>query len=178
VPDGEWASLDAAERRRAEHRQAAVAEGMGYREIQRTRPHTLGYGLADSPVGQLAWIIEKFMAWADTQAVPEDAVERDLLLTNVMCYWLTNTATSAARLYWEAFHEQEQSGGRVEVPVGVAVFSGDYTLPIRRLAERRLQIVRWTEYDRGGHFAALEEPELLINDIRDFLRSLRPSVRD
>jgi epoxide hydrolase len=137
----------------------------GYMAIQSTRPQTLAYGLADSPVGQLAWIAEKFAEWTDEE------VDRDALLTNVTLYWLTNTAGSAAQLYYEFAHawgEPERSA----VPTGVAVFPYDIALPVRALAERTDTVVHWTEFDRGGHFAALEQPGLLVGDIRAFFRAL------
>jgi microsomal epoxide hydrolase len=143
--------------------------------IQSSRPQTLAYGLTDSPVGQLAWVAEKFKEWTDSTDVPEDAVDRDQLLTNVTVYWLTRTANSSARLYYEFAH----SGGswhRVEpssVPTGVAVFPREIAPPIRRFAERSNNIVHWSEFDRGGHFAAMEEPDLLIADIRKFFRRFR-----
>ncbi|RAY13579.1 epoxide hydrolase [Actinomadura craniellae] len=142
----------------------------GYMRIQSTRPQTLGFGLADSPVGQLAWIAEKFREWTDGPDVP---VSRDRLLTNVMLYWLTNTATSSARLYAEAGAAAFLSPDRLTVPLGVAVFPAEIAPPIRSVAERAYTITRWTEFDRGGHFAALEEPELLTGDIRAFFRPLR-----
>jgi pimeloyl-ACP methyl ester carboxylesterase len=141
----------------------------GYMKLQSTRPQTLAYALTDSPVGQLAWIVEKFKEWTDSETVPEDAVTRDRILTNVMLYWLTGTAGSSARLYFESgatFAERT----RLEVPTGVAVFPHDIAPPVRRLAERDNNIVHWTEMDRGGHFAALEQPALLVDDIRAFFR--------
>jgi pimeloyl-ACP methyl ester carboxylesterase len=148
------------------------AHGRGYSMIQATRPQTLAYGLTDSPVGQLAWIAEKFKEWSDSRDRPEDAVDRDQLLTNVMIYWLTRTAGSSARLYYESM----QSWGRPapsQTPTGVAVFPKELTPPIRRFAERSNHIVQWTEFDRGGHFAAMEQPELLVGDIRALFRRLR-----
>ncbi len=152
-----------------------------YMKLQSTRPQTLSYGLTDSPVGQLAWIVEKFREWTDSATVPEDAVDRDLLLTIVTTYWLTATAGSSAQLYYEDAESLRQigtAGGAqqpaVTVPVGVAVFPHDILLPIRKLAERDLPaITQWTELDRGGHFAALEQPESLVTDIRSFARPLR-----
>jgi epoxide hydrolase len=142
----------------------------GYRRIQATRPQTLAYGLTDSPVGQLAWVVEKFKEWTDSETVPEDAVARDDLLTNVMLYWLTGTAGSSAQLYYEASHP---AGGRHPEEVGTVPTAGvvlprDISLPLRRRAERGDNIVRWTELPRGGHFGALEVPELLLEDIRAF----------
>jgi len=151
----------------------------GYMRVMATRPQTLAYGLTDSPVGQLAWIVEKFREWTDSEKVPEDAVDRDTLLTIVSIYWLTGTAGSSAQFYYEGAEAVRQavSGAKpppVTVPVGVAVFPHDIFVPVRRFADRDLPtIARWTEFDRGGHFAALEQPELLVGDIRSCLRSLR-----
>jgi pimeloyl-ACP methyl ester carboxylesterase len=144
----------------------------GYFAIQSTRPQTLAFGLADSPAGQLAWILEKFKEWTDSTDRPEDAIDRDHLLTNVMLYWLTNTAASSARFYYE-FARSWAAPRRSETPMGVAVFPHEIVLPIRRLAERDNNIVHWTEFDRGGHFAALEQPDLLVADIRTFFGGLR-----
>jgi pimeloyl-ACP methyl ester carboxylesterase len=147
--------------------------GSGYGAIQSTRPQTLAYGLTDSPAGQLAWITEKFREWTDGD-LPDDAVDRDQLLTNVTLYWLTATAGSSARLYYE----NQRAGGwkpgeRSTVPTGIAVFPHEIAPPIRRFAEQANNIVHWAEYDRGGHFAAMEEPDLLIADVRAFFRPLR-----
>ncbi|HWF81098.1 MAG TPA: epoxide hydrolase [Streptosporangiaceae bacterium] len=147
--------------------------GSGYQAIQSTRPQTLAYGLTDSPAGQLAWIAEKFGEWTDN-GLPDQAVGRDHLLTNVSIYWLTATAGSSARLYYETAH----TGGwgtpaTSSVPTGIAVFPREIAPPIRRFAEQSNNIVHWTEFDRGGHFAAMEQPGLLTGDIRDFFRQLR-----
>lgn len=154
------------------------SELSGYMLIQSTRPQTLSYALTDSAVGQLAWIIEKFKEWTDSIDVPEDAVDRDTILTNVMLYWLTGTAGSSSRLYWELRHwnqnDRPNAGVNwntpepISVPTGVAVFPREVMRPLRRLSEATDNIVHWSEYDRGGHFAALEVPELLIPDIRAF----------
>jgi pimeloyl-ACP methyl ester carboxylesterase len=128
----------------------------------------VAYALTDSPIGQLAWIAEKFTEWT------EAGVPRDGLLTNVMLYWLTRTAGSAANLYYEAFHPVAPPAPRPSTtPTGIAVFPYDAALPVRRLAERDNNIVRWTEFDRGGHFAAMEQPELFVADVRAFFRPLR-----
>ncbi len=152
----------------------------GYMKIQQTRPQTLGYGLTDSPVGQLAWIIEKFQAWTDESAkVPEDAISRDRLLALVSLYWFTATGGSSAHFYYEGAADVRAAvAGAVPPPqtrpVGVAVFPHDAFLPIRRIADRDIPtITHWTEFERGGHFAALEEPRLLVEDIRAFVRTLR-----
>jgi epoxide hydrolase len=151
----------------------------GYMKVQQTRPQTLAYGLNDSPVGQLAWIIEKFREWTDSEKVPEDAIDRDKLLTNVAIYWFTQTAGSSAQFYFEGAPAVRAAiagaaGPPVPAPVGVAIFPRDIFQPIRSFAHRDLQnITRWTEFDRGGHFAALEQPQLLTDDVRAFFRTVR-----
>lgn len=157
-----------------------VADGMGWQKIQSTRPQTLSYGLTDSPVGQLAWIVCKFKDWTDSDKAPEDAVDRDHLLTNVMIYWLTATAGPSAQLYYETVHGDEAFartwGGPwpLAMPVGVAVFPEDAVRPIRKWADDLLPtLTHWTEYDRGGHFAAMEQPGLFVDDVRTFARSVR-----
>jgi len=152
-------------------------DGTGYFHVQSTRPQTVSYALTDSPVGQLAWIVEKFREWTDAEELPEEAVDRDLMLTNVMLYWLTGTAGSSARVYYERAHA---AGDRIAAPnepstapTAVASFPGDPQIPLRHKAERTENIVRWTELDRGGHFAAMEEPDLLVEDVRAFFRQLR-----
>jgi pimeloyl-ACP methyl ester carboxylesterase len=148
--------------------EAWARDKQGYADIQSTRPQTLAYGLTDSPVGQLAWIAEKFHEWTDAP------VDRDLLLTNVMLYWLTGTAGSSARLYYERAHADYWGSPPElsEAPTALAHFPRENFVLLRHLAERTNNIVRWTEYDRGGHFAAMEQPELLAADIRSFFRSL------
>jgi microsomal epoxide hydrolase len=175
IPQGplDEAGLTETERVRLARGRAFRETGMGYGAIQSTRPQTLAYALTDSPAGQLAWITEKFREWTDGD-LPHDAVDRDQLLTNVTLYWLTGTAGSSARLYFE----NARSGGwgrqaPSSVPTGVAVFPYEIAPPIRRSAERSNNIVHWTEFDRGGHFAAMEEPDLLVGDIRAFFRPLR-----
>jgi microsomal epoxide hydrolase len=146
-------------------------ETSGHTMVQATRPQTLAYGLTDSPVGQLAWIVEKFQEWTDSTGTPDSAVDRDRILTNVMLYWLTGTAGSSARLYKESarvWADAETS----TVPTGMAVFAHDITLPVRAFTERTDNIVHWSEFERGGHFPALEQPGLLTEDIRSFFRPL------
>jgi pimeloyl-ACP methyl ester carboxylesterase len=144
-------------------------ERAGYTWIQSTRPQTLAYGLTDSPAGQLAWNAELFAGFGDTV----DAVDPDLFLTNVMLYWLTGTAGSAARWYYE---DARTGGWEKEepntLPTGVAVFPNDFR-SIRLFAARANAIVHWTEFDRGGHFAAMEVPEVLVGDVREFFRRFR-----
>src|SRR5450755_2400062 len=150
------------------------AEG-GYSHEQGTKPQTLSYGLNDSPVGLAAWIVEKFRSWSDCGGDVERVFTRDELLTNVMIYWVTETIHSSARLY----HESRQrplslsQTNRVVPPVAVALFPKEIPVPPRALAERGLNVARWTEMPRGGHFAAMEQPELLAKDLREFFRSLR-----
>lgn len=150
------------------------AEG-GYSHEQGTKPQTLSYGLNDSPVGLAAWVIEKFRRWSDCGGDVESAFSRDELLTNVMIYWATETIGSSARLYYES-RQRPLSLSRsnyVKPPVAVALFPKEIAMPPRALAERGLNIVRWTEMPRGGHFAAMEQPELLAKDVRAFFRALR-----
>ncbi|HVW43073.1 MAG TPA: epoxide hydrolase [Amycolatopsis sp.] len=156
------------EQQRYNLRKHYQAELSGYSILQSQRPQTLSYALTDSPVGQLAWIVEKFREWTDSTDVPEDAVDRDQMLTNVMFYWLTGTGGSSARLYKEASPVFTSTPEPSPTPTGVAVFPRDLTLPIRRLAEPFNTITHWTEFDRGGHFAAMEQPELLTGDLRKF----------
>ncbi|MBE1487225.1 epoxide hydrolase family protein [Plantactinospora soyae] len=177
LPSGdpvEAAALTAADRARLDRLGRAEPEMSGYAKIQGTRPQTLAYALTDSPVGQLGWIVEKFKEWTDSTDAPEDAVPRDLLLTNVMLYWLTRTAGSSANIYYEASHPTAVAPPRrLTVPTGVAVFGHDVVAPVRRLAERDNNIVHWSELDRGGHFAAMEEPDLFVADLRTFFGRLR-----
>jgi epoxide hydrolase len=158
-----------------------VNDGSGYMKIQSTRPQTLSYGLTDSPVGQLAWIVEKFFEWTDSTKAPEDAVDRDQMLTNVMIYWLTATAGSSAGFYFEIADILPTAATPpsppppLPVPLGVAVYPRDAALPIRQFADRQFpNIVHWREYDHGGHFAAMEQPDVFIDDLRAFARTLRP----
>jgi pimeloyl-ACP methyl ester carboxylesterase len=168
----ELADLTDGERARLARLQQRSEDGLGYAMIQSTRPQTLAYGLADSPVGQLAWIVEKFKEWTDPAAeLPEDAVNRDQLLTNITLYWLTNTGGSSAQIYYEGRSSWGQPVQRSAVPTGVAVFPDDFS--IRRLVEREHTVVHWAEFDRGGHFAAMEAPDLLIGDVRTFFRMVR-----
>ena len=170
IPEQDLATFSPAEKERAQRLQGYLAEGNGYFQIQSTRPQTLSYGLNDSPAGQLAWIVEKFKEWTNTgHALPEDAVPRDEILADVSVYWFTGTAGSTANLYYESMHSGDwptPSG----VPTGVAVFAED--VAIRRYAERANNIVHWSDFETGGHFAALETPGLLVQDVRTFFSSL------
>ncbi|WP_219461916.1 epoxide hydrolase family protein [Nonomuraea rhizosphaerae] len=166
----EMAGLTEAEQARLEA--YADQDRSGYAIIQVTRPQTVAFGLHDSPAAQLAWIAEKFKEWTDpAHDLPEDAVDLDQLLTDVTIYWLTRTAASSARLYKEGSAQWGVPVERSEVPHGVAVFPGDGG--IRRVAEREHNVIHWSEFDRGGHFAAMEAPDLLVGDIRAFFRKVR-----
>ena len=146
----------------------------GYSQIQGSKPQTLSYGLNDSPVGLAAWIVEKFRTWSDCDGDVESSFTKDELLTNIMLYWTTQSIGSSTRVYYETNNAPIPGGrGRVTVPVGCAIFPKELVYAPRRWAETRYNITQWTEMPRGGHFAALEEPELLVEDIRSFFRSLR-----
>lgn len=168
----EFARMTEPERARLGALQRQMEEGSGYAIVQSTRPQTVGVGLSDSPAAQLAWIVDRFQEWTDPGAASlEEAVDRDALLTNISVYWFTGTATSSARLYREGRAAWGQQTARSEVPSGVAVFPGDFG--IRTIAERDDNVVHWSEFDRGGHFPAMEVPDLLVGDVRTFFRSLR-----
>ena len=147
-----------------------TAQEAGYSTQQATRPQTVGYGLADSPVGQAAWIYEKFSAWADCTGAPETAIARDEMLDIISLYWFTNSGASSARLYWESF-----SGGffaqRLELPVGCSVFAHEIYRAPRSWAEQCMsQLIYWNELPRGGHFAALEQPVTYVDEVRAWAR--------
>ena len=148
----------------------------GYSKQQSTRPQSLAYGLADSPVGQMAWIVEKFYAWTDCEKDgikhPEHALSKDELLDNVMLYWLNNCAASSARLYWESFNNPNLAP--IDMPVGCSIFPCEIFRSSRRWAEKRFSnLIHWNELDNGGHFAAFEQPELFVKELRDCFRQLR-----
>ena len=144
----------------------------GYSKQQSTRPQTLGYGLADSPAGQAAWIVEKFWAWTDCHGNPENALTRDEMLDDIMLYWLPNAATSSARLYWESFNKRNNEP--VRIPVGCSIFPKEFFRASRRWAEKRYpNLVYWNRLDRGGHFAAFEQPDLFVKELRACFRKMR-----
>lgn len=143
----------------------------GYSAEQSTRPQTIGYSLTDSPAGLAAWILEKFRNWTDCDGHPENVLSRDEMLDNVTLYWVTASAASSARLYWESFRKVRF--GMVAVPTGVAAFPKEIIKTTPRWAARRYHLVRWTDMPRGGHFAALEQPELFVADVRGFFREVR-----
>jgi pimeloyl-ACP methyl ester carboxylesterase len=176
----ELAALDEADRARLELMGRFVDDGSGYMKIQATRPQTLAYGLTDSPVGQLAWAVEKFFAWSDAASTPEEALSRDQMLTQATITWLTATAGSSAGYYYEIADilptaaTPPPPAPPLVAPLGVGVYPGDLALPIRRFAAAPFpNIVQWREHDRGGHFAAMEQPALFVDDLREFARTLR-----
>jgi pimeloyl-ACP methyl ester carboxylesterase len=170
VDPEQLATLTGEEKARLERMHRFLSEGNGYFQMQATRPQTIAYSLTDSPAGLLAWIVDKFKEW--THGPLEQAVERDEILTNVMFYWLTRTAGSAARLYYENMHGEANWGRPPSTtPVGVAAFAED--IAIQRYGEQRNNIVHWSDFDRGGHFAAMEAPDLLVGDVREFFRRFR-----
>ena len=182
-PPIELDGLSAADRARAERFNAYQADQLGYLHLQATRPQTLAYALNDSPAGQLAWIIEKFHDWTDPAAeLPEDAVDRDQLLTNVSVFWFTGAGASSAHATYEGMQAWRQMAAQPAQepaahddappgpPTGVAVFAADTT--IRALLDPGATM-HWSEFDRGGHFPAMEAPDLLVGDVRAFFRPLR-----
>ncbi len=146
--------------------------GSGYAVEQSTRPQSVGYGLVDSPAGLLGWIVEKFWAWSDCDGDPGNVFSKDEMLDNIMLYWLPGTAASAARLYWESFGKRIQDP--VPVPAGVSIFPKDIYRPSRRWAEPQFSDLRyWNELDKGGHFAALEQPAIFVDELRAAFRLFR-----
>jgi epoxide hydrolase len=171
VSEEDKASLSEVERVRLGRMANFLSEGNGYFGIQSTRPQTLSFALTDSPVGQLAWIIEKFKEWTGSDHdLPEEAIGLDTILTDVCLYWFARTAGSAANMYYESMHGHDWPTPS-PVPTGVAVFAED--IAIRRYAVQSNNIVHWSDIDAGGHFAALETPDLLVADIRTFFAGLR-----
>jgi pimeloyl-ACP methyl ester carboxylesterase len=150
-------------------------EESGYAMQQGTRPQTLGVALNDSPAGLLAWIVEKFRAWSDCDGHPENVFSRDQLITNVMLYWSTQTAASSARLYWESRHGGmwNEKPEFVAVPTGIARYPREVVRFPRPWVERQYNVTHWADMPRGGHFAAMEQPESFAMDLRRFFRTVR-----
>jgi pimeloyl-ACP methyl ester carboxylesterase len=168
----EMEGLSEAERTSYEHLRHYAGEGKGYLQIQGTRPQTLAYGLNDSPAGQLAWIVEKFKEWTDpSKELPDEAVNRDQLLTNISIYWFTGSGASAANFIYEAAHAAREWGAPSPAPIGFAVFREGSLM--RRVLNPKGEIKHWSEFDRAGHFPAMEVPNLLVGDVRKFFRPLR-----
>ena len=158
-----------AEKRYLTEQQKWLKDGWAYGIMQGSRPQTLGYGLNDSPIGLAAWIIEKYRAWSDCGGDVESVFSKDELLTNISIYWFTQTITSSFRPYFDTNHNPSPPPWLpIPVPTAVAVFPADIARPPREFAERSYNVVQWTEMPRGGHFAALEQPDLLAADIRRF----------
>jgi microsomal epoxide hydrolase len=164
VPDADDDEERAAARTAAHY----ARELAGYNKLQATRPLSLAPALTDSPAGLLAWIAERFDEWSD----PASAIDPDLLLTDVAVYWFTRTGPSSAQIYWERRHGPRPEWSRA-VPTGVAVLPHDLDRPVRRVLESAVDLVSWSEFDRGGHFPALEVPELLVEELRRFVRLVR-----
>jgi pimeloyl-ACP methyl ester carboxylesterase len=175
-PDTDRTSRDEESRQALAQLQRHFANEAGYAEIQRTKPQTLAYGLHDSPAGLAAWIVEKFRTWSDCDGDPERRFTRDQLLTNVMIYWVSGSIGSSVRLYCEELNHpfQLQSCEKVQVPTAVAVFPKEIATPPRTWTAQAYNLKRWTVMPRGGHFAAMEEPRLLAEDIRAFYRDIDP----
>ena len=166
------------ERRMQASRGAYMQNERAYQQIQGTKPQTLGYGLNDSPAGLAAWIVEKFHGWSDlpqgADGYLDNNFHKDELLTNISIYWFTQTITSSARIYYENSQRPAQNPvGYIEVPTGAAIFPAEIFVTPRAWAAEAYNLIHWTVMDEGGHFAALEQPQLLIDDLRDFYRLLR-----
>jgi pimeloyl-ACP methyl ester carboxylesterase len=162
---------DAADLRAFERASEYQDVDSGYSKQQSTRPQTLGYGLADSPAGQAMWVLEKFWKWMDCDGHPENVLSRDELLDNIMLYWLTNSAASSGRLYWESFGQFSAHSDQVTLPAGCSIFPKEIVPTPRGWAETRYaNLVYWNELDRGGHFAAFEQPELFVQELRACFR--------
>ena len=144
----------------------------GYSKQQGTRPQTLGYGLVDSPIGQAAWIVEKFWSWMDCDGYPENVLTKDELLDNVMMYWLTASGASSARIYWESFGKTGTD--KIEVPTGISQFPHEIFLTSERWARKRFpNLIHYRELDKGGHFAAFERPEAFVDEVRTCFGKVR-----
>ncbi len=180
--DGSSGGATQEEVERFQKRNAELNDHKAYGAIQGTRPQTLGYGLNDSPAGLAAWVTDKFWAWSDHHGDLGNSFSKDDLLTNIMIYWVTQTMPSSTRIYYESSHNQprppsmsEFKGGGKSAPIGYALFPKEINVPPRAWVERSHGgvLFHWTEMPRGGHFAALEQPELLAGDVRVFFRKVR-----
>jgi len=152
-----------------------VKEESGYANEQGTKPQTVGAALNDTPAGLLGWIVEKFRAWSDCDGDPENCFTRVQLITNVMVYWVTETIASSARLYWESRHGAQRSGPLpfVDIPTGVARYPKEVLRWPRSWVEGQYRVIHWSVMERGGHFAAMEQPEIFVDDVRRFFRAVR-----
>ena len=182
APDRDGPGLTEAERAALADLDERSRTGSGYSAVHATRPQTIGYSLLDSPAGLCAWMVEKLWAWADHDGELDQVLNRDQVLDNVTLYWLTGTAASSARLYWESIAEVSEwfttaTRDTVSVPTGCSVFPKEAPRPSRRWAERRFtDIIWWNEPDRGGHFAAWEQPRLFVDELRGTARNLPAST--
>jgi pimeloyl-ACP methyl ester carboxylesterase len=172
VPPANPAPLSEEEQADLAAMQDFVREESGYANEQGTKPQTVGVGLNDSPAGLLAWIVEKFRTWSDCDGHPERCFTREQLITNVMLYWATQTIASSARLYWETRHS-DASPPYVGVPTGVARYPKEPLRWPRSWVEGQYNVTRWVAMPRGGHFAAMEQPELFVEDLQTFFRTVR-----
>ena len=174
MPEGDnpMAGVTEIETRRLQEDAAFAKDGMGYFKLQATRPQSLGYGLNDSPLGLCAWLTEKFHAWTDNDGDLRSAVSWDRLLTNISFYWFTQSITSSARLYYE-HRRHRDTVSRIDVPTGAAIYPGELLRPPRAWAEQAYNLVHWFEADKGGHFAALEQPEVFSADLWRYMHTLR-----
>jgi pimeloyl-ACP methyl ester carboxylesterase len=172
MPNGEdMASLTEAEQKALADIQRFTETGSGYSALQSTRPQTLGYGLTDSPAGQAMWIYEKLAEWSDNGGHPGSVLAFDDMLDNIMLYWLPATAASSARLYWESFRSFDAEP--IALPVACSIFPGELLRPSRRWAERKYpNLLYWGEPAKGGHFAAFEQPEIFVGEMRAAFRGL------
>jgi pimeloyl-ACP methyl ester carboxylesterase len=174
--DNPMAGVTDAEQKALADRQAYMTNEIGYQHIQGTKPQTLGYALNDSPVGLAAWITEKFHKWTHHSGNLEDAITKDEMLTDISIYWFTQSITSSVRMYYESRrYDGKPFPERVDVPTAVANFPGELFLPPRAWVEKQFNLVHWSHPPRGGHFAAIEVPDLLVHDIRTAFRPLRHS---
>jgi pimeloyl-ACP methyl ester carboxylesterase len=165
-----------AEQRAFERAAWFQGEQSGYFREQATRPQTIGYALADTPAGQALWIYEKFQAWTDNRGNPEDALSIDAMLDDISLYWFTNTAASSARIYWENTRSGGAglSAGRIELPMAASIFPREIFCPPKEWAEALWpNLFYWNEVDKGGHFAAFEQPKLFVGEMRNAFKSLR-----
>lgn len=176
-PSDDAAPLTEAEQADLATMRAFQREESGYANEQGSKPQTLGVSLNDSPAGLLSWIVEKFRGWSDCDGDPENCFTRDQLLTNVMLYWVTQTSASSARLYWENRHGAAltESLPFIALPTGVARYPKEILRWPRSWVERQYNVTRWADMPRGGHFAAMEQPELFVDDLREFFRTVRGS---
>jgi len=174
-PPAEREPRNEAERAWLQQARAWQDDEAGYQRIQGTKPQTLAYGLTDSPAGLAAWIVEKWRTWSDCGGDVERRFSKDELLTNIAIYWFTGTIHSSTRYYYERAHDAALNSvrTRIEAPCGFANFPAELNRPPRSWVERACNLVHWSAFDRGGHFAAMEEPDLLVRDIRAFFRPLR-----